>query len=95
MNKANLSRQSKKDGFANRSYANYIPTNKIAAFETLYNSLLKHYGSACSLEKELEVGKGVLKTIFKDKKLSEHYAKKILNKFNEVRKSKKAINHEC
>jgi hypothetical protein len=84
------SKRSKFLGFSNKSFANYIPINKIEAFETLYKALIKHYGTAEKAENEMQVQRGCLNRFFKDKKLSEHYAKKILAKFNEVRKLNKA-----
>jgi hypothetical protein len=90
MNKATLSRDEKNRGGVNRNYAHFIPSTKVSAFETLYKSLLKHYGTGDRLEKELKIGSGLMKAMFKDKKLSQHYAKKILDKFNEVKKIKQA-----
>ena len=79
---------SKNSGYHNRNFAGYMPSNKIHIFETLYKSLLKHYGSDFSVEKALNAGNGTMKIIFKERKLSEHYAKKILNEFNRLKSLK-------
>jgi hypothetical protein len=91
MNSSLLSIKSKKDGNVNRAYANYIPASKTHAFEVLFNSLVSYYGSARKVEGELgvSVDHSVITTAFKNKKLSEYYAKKILSKFNEVNAAKK------
>jgi hypothetical protein len=75
----------KSRGAVSGIYAHFISSSKVSSFETLYKSLLKHYGTADNLEKELKIGKGIMKGMFKDKKLSEYYAKKILDKFNELK----------
>ena len=80
----------KSQGAVSGNYAHFISSNKVSAFETLFKSLLKDYGTCDNLEKELKIGKGIIKGMFKDKKLSEYYAKKILDKFNEVKKLKKS-----
>ena len=78
----------KNSGYHNRSFESYMPASKIHIFETLYKSLLKHYGSAFSVEKALNAGNGTMKIIFTERKLSEHYAKKILNEFNRLKSLK-------
>jgi hypothetical protein len=96
MNGSIQSIRSKKDGHVNRTYANYIAAGKIHAFEVLFNSLVSYYGSARKVEAELgvSVDHSVITTAFKNKKLSEYYAKKILIKFNEVKAAKrKAANN--
>jgi hypothetical protein len=74
---------------SNRKFAIFIPQNKISAFKVLYDYLLKHYGTIAELEKALKIGQNNANKLFKDKKLTEYHAKKILNKFNEVKKLKK------
>ena len=82
------SRVEESQGAVSGRYARFISSSKVGAFETLYKSLLKHYKTGDNLEKELKIGRGIMKGMFKDKKLSEYYAKKILDKFNELRRLK-------
>jgi hypothetical protein len=86
MDKAAESKRAKFLGFANRSFADYIPLNKIDAFEKLFRFLVKHYGTVKKAEKEMQVQKGCINRFFIDKKLSLHYAKKILNQYYKVTK---------
>lgn len=82
------SRTQEAQGGVSGRYARFISSSKVGAFETLYKSLLKHYRTAGNLERELKIGRGIMTGMFKDKKLSEHYAKKILDKFNELKRLK-------
>lgn len=83
---------SKNLGHTNKSFASRIPASKTHFFKTLYDSLVRYYGGVSKADKELRCGNGALKEAFDTKRLSEHHAKKILDKFNEVKKIKnKAI----
>tara|TARA_R110000764_G_scaffold144255_1_gene232065 strand:+ start:417 stop:701 length:285 start_codon:yes stop_codon:yes gene_type:complete len=85
-----LSERSKRLGNANQSNAYYIPASKTHSFEVLFKYLVNYYGGIGKAEEALmmEAGQSLITRALKDKKLSEHYAKKILNKFNEVKKRK-------
>ena len=93
MYKSTESNNHKSHNGVNRSFANYIPSTKLHLFETLFKSLSEYYGGSSKAEKELKVAKGIVNRSFKDKRLSQHYATKILNKFNEVREIKKRMNN--